>query len=140
MDKNADSIKNIFFYLCMILITSCNNHHNREGVELAMNQYDHLIKNMDADSIALLYTPDGDIGDVVHGRDSIRKFLLSFKNVSVVSQSSITKSIEINGDSSLQKGTYLQIVYVTGKDTIKLKVNIPQTGYGCRPANGISGE
>lgn len=32
-------------------------------MELAMNQYDHLIKNMDADSIALLYTPDGDLGD-----------------------------------------------------------------------------
>jgi hypothetical protein len=40
----------------MLLITSCNNHHNREEVELGMTQYDHLIKNMDADSIALLDT------------------------------------------------------------------------------------
>ena len=106
----------------MIFITSCNNNnHNKEGVELAMKQYDHLIKNMDADSIALLYTPDGDLGDVAHGRDSIRKFLLSFRNVSVLSQSSTTNFLEINGDSSLQKGTYLQTVYIPGKDTIKVK-------------------
>jgi hypothetical protein len=58
---------------------------------------------------------------VVHGRDSIRKFLLLFKNVSVLSQSSTTNFLEITDDSSLQRGTYLQIVYILGKDTIKVK-------------------
>jgi ketosteroid isomerase-like protein len=122
MNKNTHSIKRFFFYAILIIITSCNkNNHNKEGVELAMKQYDHLIKNMDADSIALLYTSDGSLGDVVYGRDSIRKFLLSFKNVSVISQSSTTNFLEINGDSSLQKGAYLQTVYIPGKDTIKVK-------------------
>ena len=74
-----------------------------------------------SDSIALLYTPEGDLGDIAHGRDSIRKFLLSFKNVKVVSQSSTTTFLEINGDSSLQRGTYLQTVFIPGKDTLKVK-------------------
>ena len=76
---------------------------------------------MDADSIALLYMPDGDLGDIAHGRDSIKKFLSSFKNLSVLSQSSTTDSIEIHGDSSLQKGTYHQVVLLSGKDTVKVK-------------------
>ena len=76
---------------------------------------------MDADFIALLYTPDGDLGDVVHGRDSIRKFLLSFKNVSVISQSSTANFLEVDGDSSLQKETYLQTVYIPRKDTLKVR-------------------
>ena len=111
-----------FFSAILIIMAACNNkNHSKESVELAMKEYDHLIKNMNADSIALLYTPDGDLGDIAHGRDSIRKFLLSFKNVKVVSQSSTTTFLEINGDSSLQKGTYMQTVFIPGKDTLKVK-------------------
>lgn len=86
-----------------------------------MKHYDHLIKNMDADSIALLYTPNGNLGDIVHGRDSIRKFLLSFQNMHVISQSSTTSFIEVEGDTATQKGTYRQTVYIPGKDTIHVK-------------------
>ena len=46
---------------------SCNKEsHNRAGIESAMKYYDHLILKTDADSIALLYTSDGDLGNIAH--------------------------------------------------------------------------
>jgi ketosteroid isomerase-like protein len=114
-------MKNIRLYVLFVTLVSCSHIHSRDGVERAMQQYDHLIKEMDADSIALLYTPDGDLGDVAHGRDSIRKFLSSFKNVKVLSQSSTTTFLEVHGDSFFQKGTYKQVVLMEGKDTVRVK-------------------
>ncbi len=95
--------------------------HNKAGVEAAMKYYDHLIRKLDADSISLLYTPDGKLGDIAIGRDSIRKFLSSFKNVSVLSQVSTTNSINILGDTATQKGNYTQTDVISGKDTVKVR-------------------
>ena len=64
-------------------------------------------------------------------------FYYTFKNVSVVSQSSTTNFLEINGDSSLQKDTYLQTVYLPGKDTIKVKGEYTAPDYGFPRADGI---
>jgi len=86
-----------------------------------MQQYDRLIKKMDADSIALLYAANGELGDMVHGRDSIRKFLSSFKNIEVLHCTSTSDTIDIKGDSSLQTGNYTQTAVVDQKDTIHVK-------------------
>ena len=86
-----------------------------------MQQYDHYILNLDADSISLLFTSDGQLGDMATGRDSIKKFLSSFKNVKVLSQSSVTQSIDIINDTAIQKGTYTQSDLVSGKDTMHVK-------------------
>ena len=94
---------------------------NKAGVELAMYRYDHLILELKADSIALLYTTDGDLGNVAHGRDSIRRFLSGFKNVRVLSQVSHTNSLQVYGDSALQTGRYRQEVIVDGRDTVHVK-------------------
>ena len=105
----------------LLLLISCKQEHSQTEIEAAMNQYDHLIQKMDADSIALLFTPDGNLGDIAKGQDSIRKFLASFKNVKVISTKSITKTIELSGDSSIQKGTYQQVDIIDGKDTVRVK-------------------
>ncbi len=106
----------------LLLIFSCDSpDHSKSGVESAMNYYDHLIQKLDADSIALLYTPDGNLGDMVIGRDSIRSFLSSFKNVQVLSQKSTTQSIQIVKDTAIQKGTYVQTDVMSGKDTVVVK-------------------
>ncbi len=127
----------VLITVIIFIIASCasTRKSNRE-IENAMKQYDHLIKKLDADSIALLYTPDGNLGNIVTGRDSIRKFLSSFKNVEVLSQSSSTESISIQKDSSMQKGKYWQTDLLNGKDTIKVKgtyiatwVWIPKQGW-----------
>jgi hypothetical protein len=76
---------------------------------------------LDADSIALLYAPDGDLGNIAHGRDSIRSFLLTFKNLKVLSQTSNTEFLKVSGDTSLQKGKYHQTVVVAAKDTVNVR-------------------
>ena len=106
----------------MLLFLSCNTgKHNTKGVELAMQHYNYLILKLDADSIALLFTPDGKLGNMAHGRDSIKKFLSSFKNIEVLSQTSSTTSITINKDTAVQKGSYQQTDVIAGKDTVKVK-------------------
>ena len=112
-----------FFILAnFIFLLSCTNtRHNKSEVESAMKHYDNLILKLDADSISMLYTPDGNLGDIAIGRDSIKKFLSSFKNVRVLSQSSITETINIICDTAIQKGTYTQTDLVSGKDTVKVK-------------------
>lgn len=108
----------------IVLLFSCNSSErgkDKEGVESAMKQYDHLLQKLDADSIAMLYTADGDLGDKVHGRDSIRKYLSSFKNVEVLYQLSTSASVEIREDTAIQKGNYSQTALVEKKDTIKAK-------------------
>jgi hypothetical protein len=113
-----------FFFLCFgscILLSACmGSRHNETSVKTAMQQYDRLILKLDADSIALLYTPDGNLGDIAVGRDSIRRFLSSFKNITVLSQSSTTTSIQITKDTAVQKGTYTQSDLVN-KDTLHVK-------------------
>ena len=113
-------------YHCLLfsslLILSCNTPmHTRSAVESAMKHYDHLIRKLDADSIALLYTPDGMLGEMARGRDSIRKFLSSFKNVQVLSQVSTTNLIEIIHDTAIQKGNYSQTDVISNKDTVRVK-------------------
>ena len=113
-----------FYFLCIVFLLSCNatrHSKNIAGVESAMKKYDHLILKLDADSISLLFTPNGNLGNIAIGQDSIRKFLSSFKNVSVLSQSSTTSSIIISGDSAIQKGSYFQTYLIAEKDTVKVK-------------------
>jgi len=98
-------------------------YKTRMAVDSAMKRYDHLILGMNADSIAQIYTQDGELGKMAKGRDSIRNFLQGFKNFRVLSQTSETNSISLEGDSALQKGTYRQTVIIPSKDTVTVKGN-----------------
>jgi len=95
-------------------------HQSRE-IESAMNQYSRYILSMNTDSIASMFTPDGDLGDIAHGRDSIQHFLMRFKDFKVLSQSSTTNKISIVGDSAIQKGMYWQTTIVPPRDTVHVK-------------------
>jgi hypothetical protein len=86
-----------------------------------MSLYDHLILKLDADSIALMFTPEGKMGNEAQGRDAIRKFLATFNQVKVLSQQSESLSIIMDGQQSLQKGTYVQTVILTPGDTITVR-------------------
>lgn len=110
-----------FFIIAMIVFTSCNHTHNKAEIEAAMQKYDSLLQAMNADAISKMFTPDGKLGAVAQGRDSIKKFLSGFTNVKMLSQNSNTKSIELKGDSSTQTGMYFQTAVVNGKDTLHLK-------------------
>lgn len=95
--------------------------HSAVEVEAAMGHYDSLIKKTDADSIAWMFTADGQLGDIAHGRDSIRRFLRTFKNVRVLQESTTTDHLVISGDKADQKGLFVQIAVVNGKDTVHIK-------------------
>lgn len=108
--------------MSFVLIISCiGNGKDKLGVETAMKKYDNLILRMNADSISISFTPDGNLGNIAIGRDSIKKFLSSFKNIKVLSQSSITSTLDLAGDSAIHKGIYYQTVLVSEKDTVKVK-------------------
>lgn len=109
------------YILAGLLLAACQENHKKKEIEKTMKLYDHFIEQMNMDSLALMYTADGDLGTMAHGRDSIRNFLGTFKNVHVLSQHSVTRSIEINADSSIQKGSYKQVAVIDNKDTIKVK-------------------
>jgi len=115
-------ILSLLIFSCLIGFISCKtSSHSKDAIESAMQHYDHLILQQNADSIAMIYTSDGDLGGIAKGRDSIRNFLSSFKNVAVISQASKTTQIDIKGDTAIQKGTYAQADVVNGKDTMRVK-------------------
>jgi uncharacterized protein (TIGR02246 family) len=66
---------------------------------------------VDGDAIADMFTEDGEIanpGASIKGREEIRKFLNSFKNVTVELNVNTTESITIDGETAVQTGTYKQ--------------------------------
>lgn len=117
--KNA--IIRCFFLLSLAscLVTHQPKHANAEIIA-GMNTYDSLLQKMDGNSISLLYAPDGELGDVAKGRDSIRRFLKKFAEFKVLSNRSVTDSVKMSGDSALQKGVYTQVTILPSKDTAHL--------------------
>lgn len=108
--------------LIIIFFTACRlRGHSTDTVEQAMQKYNRYILHMDVDSIALLYAPDGELGKMAKGRDSIRRFLENFKKYKVLSQVSKTNLININRDTALQSGLYTQKVIVPANDTVTVK-------------------
>lgn len=114
-------------FLCMMGLISlswmaCGDKpHSKGEIEAAMKHYDRLIQRMDADSISMQYSLDGQLGEMAQGRDSIRKFLAAFKGYTVLAQSSSSDSVSITGDAAFQKGTYLQITVTPVGDTLHLR-------------------
>ena len=97
-----------------------HNYRSRAAVDQAMKKYDDLILKMDVDSITTMYTPDGDLGNIAHGRDSIRNFLNRFKSFKVLYQLSVSDSFFIYGDTAILKGSYRQKTIVPPHDTVSV--------------------
>jgi hypothetical protein len=97
-----------------------HNYRSRAAVDQAMKKYDDLILRMDVDSIAMMYVWDGDLGNIAHGRDSIRNFLIRFKSFKVLYQSSVSDSFIVYDDTAVLKGSYRQKTIVPPNDTISV--------------------
>jgi hypothetical protein len=125
LDK-AQPLKNLLFLLlAFVAMQSCTTKqskpHEKSEIVMAMREYDNLIKKLDADAIALLYDEEGDLGKVAHGRDSIRSFLKTFKDVQVLEQLSTSDVVEVMGDSAKQEGSYVQVDVIGNKDTVTVR-------------------
>ncbi len=142
--------------LLVMILVSCHRPKGNSDLRAAMQTYDRLILETDADSIALLYTVDGDLGNTVHGRDSIRNFLNRFKEYKVLEQVSKIDSLIITGDTGRISGTFHQRTIIpihdtlnTGlvQDTVSVSgtfhsvwINIPEYGWEIRKFETITGK
>jgi hypothetical protein len=110
-------------FLCFAFyITGCGtNHGTKEELISRMKYYDRLILKTDGDSIALLYAPDGELGNAAKSRNQIRNFLFNFRHYKVLEQSSSLDSVSIDGDTAFVKGIYHQKVIVPQNDTVSVK-------------------
>lgn len=89
-----------------------------------IKKYERLVKDLKADSISQLFTLDAEIGHEnqtrVKGRDSIYRFLSSFKNITVLRNIDSITSIKITKDSATVQGVYKQTAIIAGKDTVNV--------------------
>ena len=86
---------------------------SRRQVEAALVHYNSLTRQMLGDSIAALYTPDGELlgtnAPTVRGPDSIRAFLARFAGkVTVDSARMWSDAITVAGSEAVQWGRYEQ--------------------------------
>lgn len=105
----------------ILILFACQPIHKQSEIVSAMERYDRLLLKMNPDSISAFYTPDGSLGDIAIGQDSIKKFLSSFKNIKIIEQKSTTTSIEIKGNAAIQKGDYFQKDIISNRDTVTVK-------------------
>jgi SnoaL-like domain len=123
--KPKGYIKNIVLSVTVLLLVLLYYCHRKlpspPDIHDAMATYDRLILKTDADSIALLYMAEGDLGNKVHGRDSIRKFLQQFKNFKVLQQHSTIDSLSLDQDTGYMSGRYHQEVIVPVQDSLNPK-------------------
>lgn len=115
-------MNNLLISLLLIVLYSCSgtSRHSESEIINAMHHYDKLIQKKDADSIALLYAPEGELADAAKGRNAIRTFLNSFADVRVLSNFSTTDTVVLAGDGARLKGMYSQVVVLNEGDTVHL--------------------
>ncbi len=89
-----------------------------------LKRYDDFILHTNPDSIASLYAPDGNLGDIAIGRDSIRKFLLKFQGIKVLAVHTQSTSLKIEGKEAHQTGEYNQRAILPKGDTVQVKGKI----------------
>lgn len=108
-------------FTMILILWSCHKDRTAE-IEQSMRHYDHLILQMNADSIADLYAPDGQLGDQpgIVGRDSISKFLKTFTAFKVLETHSTSDSVSFDHDTAFQSGSYFQRTRIPAGDTLEL--------------------
>jgi ketosteroid isomerase-like protein len=97
----------------------------RIAVETTFRRYVDFVGRMASDSIAALYTRDGELLGAnmrtIRGPDSIRTFLSSFSNVHVDTARMQTDHISIAGDEAVQWGTYSQAATIAGQGMVHVE-------------------
>lgn len=102
----------------VLVLCGCASHADTKlrqaEVRERLAQYASLLQAMDAEGVAAMFAPDGEIVNPrqppVHGRAAIRKFLEGYADFKVLSNEDRADSTLIDGDTSEQLGTYHQRV------------------------------
>ena len=117
------------FLIATVLLTACAQTTSvadaKNELRQATEHYAQLVKAMDGNAIANLYTADGESiiagQPPVHGREAIRKQLESFSGYSVQSEVLTAGTITVDGPRAHVTGTYRQRVRVPAGDVIEVK-------------------
>ena len=93
-------------------------------LDAAISHYGRLVKAMASDSIAALYTDDGELAGLgqpaITGQDSIRAFLHGFDDYRVLAATMVVDSSRLAGDTGIQHGRYTQRVRLPAGDTVEV--------------------
>jgi ketosteroid isomerase-like protein len=103
---------------CLLVLSGCatkvDTRVDKAKVEAALQQYSQLLLSMDSAGIAAMFAPDGEVTNPrqppVKGRAEIQKFIASFSDFHVLSNTDISTSTLIDGNTAEQLGTYEQSV------------------------------
>jgi uncharacterized protein (TIGR02246 family) len=112
----------------VICLTACARTTPLVDAQAQLRQwtehYAQLVKAMDSNAIANLYTADGESviagQPPIRGRDAIRKQLESFSGYSVQSELLTADTINVDGPRAHVTGTYHQRVRIPAGDVIEV--------------------
>jgi uncharacterized protein (TIGR02246 family) len=94
-------------------------------IEAALAHYASLAAAMQHDSIAALFTPDGELATegqpAITGPEAIRAHLHSFVGYHVLSNELVANTTRASADSADQAGTFRQRVQVPAGDTVSVQ-------------------
>ena len=107
-----------FLVACGLAMSGCatkvDTRADKAAVEAGLQRYSQLLLAMDSSGIADLFAPEGEVVNPsqppVHGRAAIRTFIASFSDFHVLSNTDISTSTLIDGNTAEQLGTYEQSV------------------------------
>ncbi len=93
-----------------------------QSLQDALDHYSQLVEGMQSDSIAALFTADGELGaagqPAVVGPGAIAAHLHTFDQYRVLSERLMVDSSAIIADSGFQRGHYAQTVILPAGDTV----------------------
>lgn len=93
------------------------------SLNAALAHYTELVRQMASDSIAALYTADGEVAGSgrapIVGPPAIAAFLGSFSSYHVLADSMKVDSLSVRGDSGMQTGSFWQLVQLPSGDTVQ---------------------
>src|SRR5262249_53888000 len=102
-----------------------------QSLEAALEHYNRLVERMQSDSIAALFTPDGELGSAgqnpIVGPAAIAAYLHTFDQYKVLSEQMTVDSASIAGDTGFQRGRYAQTVILPSGDTVSVSGNFTVT-------------
>ena len=106
-----------FLILAMVLSacsTKPDTRADKAAVDAGLYRYSQLLLAMDSAGIAAMFAPEGEVVNpsqpAVHGRDAIQKFIASFSDFHVISNTDTPTSTLIDGNTAEQIGVYEQSV------------------------------
>jgi uncharacterized protein (TIGR02246 family) len=111
-------MKRAVILACALALGGCEHRPDtradKAAVDAGLQRYAQLLASMDASGIAALFSPDGEVVNPsqppIRGRPAIQKFIESFADFHVLSNSDTVTSTLIDGNTAEQIGVYHQSV------------------------------